>query len=365
MILFLAGLWIALAQKRIFGIERMRALFFYAWHTVFCLLYFLYTLGNPADAKTYYLSSLSDGLSFDVGTRGIHFLTSLFSVVLGLSYGGAFLLYNVIGFVGMLALAAALEEVTCNAGVLARRFAFLLMLLPGLSFWSSAIGKDSLTFLAAGLVTWGALNIGNRYPSFVISILSCQLARPHIAAILLVSLVMALLFASRIDVFKKLFVVLVLIPLAVSAVSFGSQYTGLGDAMSPVSIGDYLAQRQEYNLEGSSSIDIASMPLVMRLFSYLYRPLFLDANGLNGLIVSLENLVLCLFCFLAFVVFIRGRRPSLPLFTSIFFVIYIVVSLFLLANSTANLGIAIRQKWMILPMLLVLCMSIVFKPRRS
>jgi hypothetical protein len=196
-IIFLAGAFLAVSLGRFFKIPQKRAVFFYAWHTAFCLYIFHYSLTNIADSTLYYIKSLEYNEGLSLGTDGIYFLTSFFSAGLGLSYGGVFLVYNIFGFIGMVAFASSLQHVTFGASRFARQTALAIILMPGLSFWSSAIGKDALTFMAAGLATWGALDLSRRYPALFIATLAFLLARPHMAGILLACITFALMFASR------------------------------------------------------------------------------------------------------------------------------------------------------------------------
>lgn len=364
LIVFLVGVWLALAQKRIFAVGHSRAMFFYLWHSALCLFFFQFSLTNTADAKTYYLFSLTYDLGPGFGTHGIYYFTSFFSVGLGLSYGGTFIVYNIIGFIGMLAFASALQEVTRGPSALARRTNLLLVLLPGLSFWSASIGKDAVTFMAAGLATWGALNLSRRYPALVVSTLAFLLARPHMAGIMLASVTLAMLIASRVGLSKKVLLLLVALPSTAVAVTFGAQFAGLGEATSAEDIAEYFEERQGHNLEGGSSVYIAGMSIRMRLLTYLYRPFFFDAGGLMGLVVSFENLVIVLVTLSALGLWLLGRKSQLERFPLLFFVVFSAVALFVLANTTANIGIAIRQKWMFLPMLLLLSVSIIFRPKK-
>lgn len=363
LVIFLAGLWIALILRRVFTISHEQALLFYLWHSAFCVLYFSYSLNNVADSTLYYLDSLTYDLGPGLGTRGIYFLTSLLSGGLGLSYGGAFLVYNVFGFIGMLAFASALQQILATASTFPRQVALLFILLPGLSFWSSAIGKDALSFMAAGLAVWATLGLGHRYPAMLVSCLAMLLVRPHMAGILLVSLAVALLFFSRISAGRKIALATVTIPAAIVAVGFGAQFAGLGEAAKIEDVGDYFQTRQAHNLGGGSSVDIASLSIPWRMMSYLFRPLFFDASGALGLVVSVENLFLiAIFGYAACMRFL-GRRSTLDSCALSFFLIYSAASWFVLANTTANLGIAIRQKWMFLPMMFAIAFSLMPQQR--
>lgn len=363
-IVFLAGVLIAISLGRFFKISQKRALFFYLWHSALCLYYFYFSLNSTADSTLYYINSFDYDQGLMFGTHGIYLLTSLFSERLGFSYGGVFLVYNIFGCIGMLALAAALQHVIFDASRLARQTGLAIMLMPGLSFWSSAIGKDALTFMAAGLATWGALDLSRRYPALFIATLAFLLARPHMAGILLVSVAFALMFASRVGFAKKTLLLAIALPATAFGLSFGLQFAGLGEAEGISDVTEYFETRQGHNLEGGSSVDIASMSVPMRMVTYLFRPLFFDAVGLQGLAVSVENLFLFIIVLGAVVFFFKGRGLMINRFAALFFVTFTVISWIVLANTTANLGIAIRQKWMFLPMLLMLASSYLFKSRR-
>jgi hypothetical protein len=150
----------------------------------------------------------------------------------------------------------------------------------------------------------------------------------------------------------------------VFGVGFGLQFAGLGYAEDISDVTAYFEFRQGHNLDGGSSVDIASMSVPIRMITYAFRPLFFHANGLLGLIVSFENLFQASLIFCATYLIMRGKKSQLSRFALLFFTSFTIISWFVLANTTANLGIATRQKWMFLPMLLVIAGSYFFKSRR-
>jgi hypothetical protein len=280
---------------------------------------------------------------------------------MGLSYGGVFFVYNILGFFGMLAFAAALQDAACGAGALKCRESHLLVLLPGLSFWSSAIGKDALTFMATGLISWGVLNLDRRKPSIFFAFLIYLVVRPHIAAIFLTAFALSFLLFYRTSLVQKILACAIVIPSAVLFLQLGLQYAGLSEAQSFSDFDAYISTRQGYNLEGDTSVDISAMPLPVKVLTYLYRPFFFDAGNLFGLAASLENLVIAYVSILAVYHLLCGRRSSLPSFALTFNLIFSSFSLFVLASTSPNLGIAMRQKWMFLPMMLISAVSLVPK----
>lgn len=356
-LVLLLGLIIALIQKKIFGVPQKRAIILYFWHTFFCIFYFWYSVNNAADAKTYYFNSLTYDGGLNFGSLGVYYVTSFFTQVLNMSYGNVFLVFNIFGFVGLIALASALQHVTRNSRSDIQRLSILFLFLPGLSFWSVAIGKDAFTFMGAGLATWAALDFQRRLSALAISLVLYLIPRPHMAGILLLSFSFALLLSSRLGLYKKLSLLIILVPLTIVGIQLGMNHAGLESVTDLAEIEEYFDGRQQVNLGGGSSVDIASMPLLAKLLTYLLRPLFFDATGILGLIVSFENFVLLALCLA--VALRRKRTPSnLGRFEFSFYILFVGISWLVLSSSTANLGIAVRQKIMFLPMLVVVLFSV-------
>lgn len=350
---FILGVTIALAQKKIFNVPTKISVFYYFWHTIFCVAYFVYSLSSTADSTLYFAQSLTLDSNFKFGTVAVYYGTAIFSQGLGMSYFGTFLVYNIIGFIGMLAFAGALREASRDGARWVRRTAVLLPLLPGISFWSSAIGKDALTFMGAGLVCWAMLKFSKRYPAMILAILSFLLVRPHMAGMLLIALSIAMIFVWKTGLVQKALLSLIVIPTSIAALIFGVEYAGLGAEANVSDLAAYIETRQGYNLGGGSSVDISGMNIPLQMFTYAFHPLVFDASGILGLIISLENLVLLALFLLGIYRFCIGRS-SAPAFVTWFVFIYCAIAWFLLASTTANLGISIRQKWMFMPMLYVL-----------
>ena len=356
-IILLIGAWIALAQKKLFLIGHRRALFYYLWHTLFCFLYYLFSFDSVVDATGYYISSANDSISFYLGTQSIKLLVSFFANNLGISYLGCFLIFNIIGYIGMLAFAASLNEITRSAGPLVRRLALLILLLPSLSFWSSAIGKDALTFMASGILAWAALKINRRALAFPIAFFLYLIARPHIAGFLLFALSMSI-FSSYASLAKKILLSMFFIPLTFITMQAGLQFVGLGESMSLSSVYEYIQTRQALNLDGGSSINIATMPLHSQLFSFLFRPLFFDAHNVLSFFASLDNVILLIIFVFSGSYLLMGAKSALPSFAFWFYLYFVVPATLALSVTTANLGISVRQKWMILPMLIIFSFSV-------
>lgn len=318
------------------------------WHTLFSIAYFWYTLSNTADAMKYYRLSLGEEFFFYPGSKFVYFITSFFSKGIDASYLNTTLFYNLIGSLGLVFLYLSLKDVF---KYLPRYWLFILF-MPSMSFWSAGLGKDAISFFSTCLFLY-SITSGKKMALLVpIAFFLMFMVRPHIAFIILVSYVIYFIIRAKVHlVFKMLTLPMIGLGVLLS-IGFVQQYVGLEDS-SLGSVTDYIDGRQNSNLGGGSSLDIASMSYPVQVFTYIFRPLPFEAHSAVALVTSLENTILL---FLFIYILFKSKfnfRPfihdkNLWLFT------YVFLTCTILAMTTANLGIATRQKWMFMPVLLYL-----------
>lgn len=357
-VVFLAGMLVAVQLAGRLGVTRSRSLVLYFWHAAFCIVYVNYAVAYGGDALEYYTASQTPAAdaSYSLGTAGIVTLTGILSQGLGLSLLGAFLVFNLLGFVGLLALDASLKTATRDQPRFVRRIAWWIVFLPSLSFWSSAIGKDSLAFMAIGLTLWASLELRRRAALVVVGILTMFFVRPHIGSLMALAIVLAIGLRGRMGLPKRVAICTAAMASAFCMVLYALSYSGLGYGIEAKDVADYIEQRQEYNLVGGGEIDIAGMSFPMQLLTYLFRPLPFEASGVPALAASFDNSVLLLvFLIGAWRMLLKKNALEVP---GIFLWIYSASAWSLLAMTTANLGISMRQKWMFVPMLVFLLLSI-------
>jgi len=357
---FLFGLIFFISIRRQFSSRLSRVAFLYLWHSFFCIVYMLYVINNGGDALMYYNSGVDQGFAFSLGTDAVRYIVFLLTQLFGLSFLGCSLFFHLIGFVGLLAFDAALREVTWYKSRYIRLSATLIVFLPSVSFWSVGLGKDPFSFLATGLALWAALDTRRRWRLFVVSLLAMLLVRPHMAGMLGLGLAGSYILQRGVPFVQRILLGTAALAASAVLVPLGLNYAGLGDQAGADDLINYIENRQEKNLDGGSSVDIASMNILMKLFTYMFRPMFFDANGMAGLAASLDNIVI-------FSLFIVGGwaafRNRLPVHfdghNRTFLWMYSALAWLVLASVTANLGIAVRQKWMFLPMLIFLLISLI------
>lgn len=349
-----------------FNVSKKRGLAIFFWHAFFSFVYALYVLNFGGDALHYYRASFNYNITPAFGTQGIVFFTSFFSVGLNLSLLGVFWIFHIFGVIGLLAFDGALKEVTANKSRKIRRLATLIIFLPSVSFWSSAIGKDSLSFMAMGLALWAAMKLNRRVVLMIIAVLVMLMVRPHIAGMMVIGLAGSMVFQRRTSIIQRMIFGAAALAATAVLVPLGLNYAGVGGDASSEDVMTYIEGRQDENTEGGASVDIANMSFPMKLFTYLFRPLPFEANSIFSLLASIDNMILMYL----FVAGIRAAmKKKLPIqfadHNRIFLWIYCFLTWIVLAMTTANLGIAMRQKWMFAPMLIFLLISLIGKERKT
>ncbi|MFJ4291638.1 hypothetical protein ACIP1U_17900 [Cupriavidus sp. NPDC089707] len=353
-LVLLAGALVTVSMGRKFGTGPKWGLLLYAWHTIFCIFYAKLVMETGGDAADYFEASLAPSPEFAIGTHAVTYFTHIFTSYLGLSYLGVFLVFNIFGTIGLLAFDAVLRTVTAGRSRFLQGLAMVIVLLPSVSFWSAAIGKDSVAFMATSLALWASLSMPRRNWLMIIAIACMFLVRPHIAAVMILSLAAAMVISAKMAWKWRLALVSVAMVATAAVVPFTMQYAGLGEAKDAATIEAYIETRQGYNQQGGGGIDIAGMSLPMQLFTYVFRPLPYEANGIFGLAASLDNVVLLLLAVLGIWGMIHRRGSRVILKNQAFLWIYCLGAWLILAPMTANLGISVRQKWMFVPMLVCL-----------
>lgn len=360
LIVFLSGLIVAIKTSKYFQVRQIHGVFLYTWHSIFCITYYWYAITFGADSLMYYnVASLGETRLWP-GTPAVVLLNSIFIYNLKFSLLSAFLVNNIYGFLGLLAFKGSLNTAVLHKSKHIKNLAWLIVILPSASFWSSALGKDSISFMSACFALWAALNLEKRYPLLFISIIFMFLVRPHIAGILVIALGMSMAFSAKVSFLKRLLIGSVMLTISISLIPFALNYAGVSDPDSAEGVMSYIESRQSQNMIGGGSVDISSMSLPMKMFTYLYRPTLLEARNIFSLASALDNLILLYLSILGIFSLIKKKNIQ---FTENrkFLWIYVLMTWWLLAMTTANLGISVRQKWMFTPILIFLLISVIGK----
>ena len=362
--IFIAGLVFAVAVRGYFRAPLSRSVSLYLWHSLFCVIYLAYVINYGGDASGYFRMSLHPDIDFAFGTDGVRFVVSFLSQGMGLSFLGCSLVFQLFGFIGLLAFDGALREVTWDKSRNIRLLATLIVFLPSVSFWSSGLGKDALSFCAMGFALWAALRLKQRWLLLTIAILLMLLVRPHMAGMLGLGLAGSFVFQRGIPLPQRVVLGGIALGAAVFLVPLGLNYAGVGEDAGAEDVMQYIEGRQGHTLKGGGAVDISSMSPPVQMFTYLFRPTLIEARNLFSLAAALDNTIL-LFLFVAggWALIKKPLPAHLLAHNRMFLWIYSLSAWLILAMTTANLGIALRQKWMFAPMLIFLLISVIGRSR--
>lgn len=333
--------------------------FIYIWHTFFSITYYIFTLYNSADAIKYYRKSLTEKFDFYPGSSFVTGLSSTFSQNLEASYLNTTLCFNFFGTIGLVFFYLTIKKYISQLS----SYWFLIIFIPSMSFWSAGLGKDSISFFSVCLFLYAIVCRKKISIFIIIAFFFMFMVRPHVAFMMLVSYIIYFIIQSRIHLLFKFLILPVIFAGVFMSLGFVQQYVGLEDT-SLNSVSDYVDSRQDSNLGGGSSIDINSMSYPMQMFTYIFRPLPFEAHSALTLFTSIENIIL-LFLFLyiiykskfKFGTFVEGKHTWL--------LMYAFLTCTMLALTTANLGIATRQKWMFMPILIYLLIYAFYKHKNK
>jgi hypothetical protein len=314
---------------------------------------FLYTQDRGGDANLYYYDPTGVyGLVGGLGTAFVINLVQFLKSYLGGSFFDYFLLFQAMGFWGILFVLRAFDDIHEELGQPIFKNVYLLLFLPGLHYWTSAIGKDAPIFLGIALCVWAALRLQRRYLAFGAGVAIALLVRPHVALMALVAVALALLLGRNVSLLTRA-VLLAVVVAGISSVAALVEGTFSGLSLSSTdSVSEFLESKSQVSEESGADLGIVSASFPVKLVSLLFRPFFIDAEGALGYVASLENVVLLAIFFTLvrrFGTVLAVARGALFARFALFF--FIILTL-LLAMVNYNVGLGLRQKTMMMPALL-------------
>lgn len=110
------------------------------------------------------------------------------------------------------------------------------------------------------------------------------------------------------------------------------------------------------NFDSGSGINLSDSNILVKVFSYIYRPLFFDAHNTFSLFVSLDNLIWLVLTLTMIYAWIKYKIKFD--YATWYLILSILCVTIPLSIGLSNLGIAVRQKTMILPFLYILILYV-------
>lgn len=323
-------------------------------HVAAAVATFLYSQEFGGDSTIYYFDPMSiygsvNGLSTVFLVNFVQFLKSY----VGGTFFDYFLLFQAMGFWGILFVLRAFDDIHHELGQPTIKPIYLLLFLPGLHYWTSAIGKDAPIFLAIAMCTWAVFRLQTRYLAFAAGVGIALLVRPHIALIALIALAMTLLLGRNISVLTRVGLMAVVLA-GIGSVAGLVEGTVSGLSLSSTdSVTEFLETKGQVSEESGADMSIVGASFPVKLLSLLFRPFFIDANGMLGYIASLENVILLVIILTLLrrfgTAWAMTRAAGFARFA--IFIFFMITLLLALVNF--NVGLGLRQKMMMMPALLI------------
>lgn len=323
-------------------------------HIVTTIGYWLLSFESGMDAFLYYRDPLGfiRESPFESGTYFmVHFVQNLKNT-LGGSFLDHFLFFQGFGMIGMALLMRSFNEIADSFGMKVPLTVYLILFLPGLHFWTGGIGKDSPMIMAVCLAAWSAIRLERRFVWMGAALLIMAVIRPHVAVVTVLGVVGALALTKQLSFKAKLALAPVAVVGLVYVVLQVMERFRLG--LDFESISNFVEVQQSFGEEFGGGANLQNLPFPMKVFTLLFRPLYVDAPGVMGLVASVENtLLLYLFGYVAW-----HWRILFRLLTRVSYITYNVAFavplVLMLAMVNYNIGLGQRQKMMAVPALLII-----------
>ena len=336
-----------------FNKKLMNRLFCY--HMFFGILYYAYAFLNPSDSHKYFLWPQNVTRSwldfFGTETTFVNFISYPFINGLGFSYEMMMLLYTWFGFLGFVyAYLFFKENISLEVKVFKHiDLLSLILFLPNMHFWTASMGKGAIIFLGLMLFAYSIKNPKSRFLGLIIGSFLVFYIRPHVFLLLTVGGLGGFLLGKDSVSWKKksIIVASILVGLflihdkILAVVHLNNSQDLLADFIQ------FTTQRSHDLNNAGSGVNMAGYSLPEKIFTFWFRPLFFDAPGILGIIVSAENLIyLLLFLKILKIDFLKFLKNA-PVNVRMSLVLFLLTS-FAMTFVMSNLGIIIRQKSMVM-----------------
>jgi hypothetical protein len=242
-------------------------------------------------------------------------------------------------------------------------YGVLLVLLPSMVYWSSAIGKDALEQLFIGLSVYGFARIIKQVNAwsiaiFLIGLSGAALVRPHAGAMLATSMLLPFTVGQARGGWLTISLKVLLVPILAAGtfymVSQAQSFVGVEGSDFRSNVNRLKLESEVTNLGGSTFNRGESLPLRIIQGPFLiFRPWPWEVHNAVTAVASLEGLAL-------FILTWRKRRDACALLRHwrdayvLFVLIFTLEFSVIFSAATSNFGILVRERIMLVPVVLVL-----------
>jgi hypothetical protein len=334
------------------------------YHVLFGVIYWAYIVYGPGgDSIGYY--NASNKLSLEnalylfstngPGTFGMYLLNVFPAKIMG--FFGLTMIYTLLGYIGILCFYVLfVKHIQFNSTLGKYKLFPLVFFLPNLHFWSAGLGKDTLLFFCIAVFFYSMQQPSKHLLKIGLVMVLSYIIRPHITIFLIASFGLGYVLDGNLKMYQKIFIGGLFLLAFILLFDKIMGFLKIED-LDAETVNQFSESRAA-GLSGSStgsSVDISSYPYPLKIFTFLYRPLFCDINGVLAIVASFENLLLLILSWKLFKlnpikIFKAGNFIVKSLF------IFLIIGTLTFSLILGNLGIMLRQKNMFIPALLFVCL---------
>ena len=346
--------YLSLIISKFFNVNQQKITILFILRTIICLSYIPIAKIKDWDAYGYYNDAFNTPPGF-YGTKSIHGISRFLQSFLHLDIYSITFIFAFVGIIGSIAFISNIQTLTKNVDRNIKFLVELIIFFPTLNIWTSAIGKDAITFACLNLIIFSFLKIKNRILILLLSSILCALIRPFIGIVLF--FVLSITFSRKLNLpfTYKLLLRSSLIGGIIFINSINFVFLRF-ENLQNFDLLEIIKFYSEATSIGNTAIDAESLSLPFKIFSFMFRPLFFDAKSLYPLLMSFENMILLL-------IFLNPFKKLLKLFKlkklnltplTMFALFYVPITWFFYSVTLMNLGTANRYKLMIIPIFIPL-----------
>jgi len=341
--------------------------YFYIWLikggivTLFLMVFYEAKYG--LDAYVYAIKAITGDITVPFGNEGtsnIQHINHIFTYIVGNSYYSLKIMNSLIGFIGLILLYKTYEKVIKNSNLeINNKFIYFFFLFPTVLFWSSILGKDPLNLFFIGLFTYGFIHLIDEFKlkyllMIVVSIWLVSYIRSWWSIIMVTSI---FLYYLKVNSTRSFMLFLIIMPIfTLLAIQFlqtqgitsvDQMFLKMTDTSSKLAYGG--SSVGIHVLTGFGDYLLWFFP---NLFTTLFRPMPWDIRNAFTLIAAIENVVLF---YLAYkYIFKNWRLIYANKYLKFYILLIFSWSLLYVIISPTNLGMAVRFKLQVLPLMLIL-----------
>lgn len=329
-------------------------------HLLMSVAFYFFLKNSEGDAKGYFktvflYNSWTDTTLLN-GSGFVEFCLYPFVKFMGLSFFSANMIFSFVSLIGFY----KIFNVFCNFSKNLWTNWFYVFLLPSMHFWTGAIGKDALIFYAISSLFYNILKKkGIVY--YLLPFLIIALVRFYIFTFIGLGVAIALIFLNKnIKISTKIFFTAAVAAISTILLPYFFKTIAVDGFSGIEKQKDFVSRA---NMSGGGSLDLSDSNLIVKWFSYIFRPFIFEARNAQMVLSAVENLVwIVMFYF----IFLGIKRKSIPnARKSLYWISFVCIFTLTLPSAyiLSNLGIAARQKIMIVPFLLFLFLVTVSSPK--